>query len=292
MQDIYYSALEKRAILLISGADKRTFLQSLISNDMMRVSENRSIFAAFLSPQGKYQYDFFISQTKSGFFIDCERDRLKNLSERLSIFKLRADVSFLDYSDTFRVFSIWGPSALRQLELPASPGHSEDSPLGRVMVDPRLVSAGIRVITKSDHLSLPGALLVGSKDYDLHRLNLGLTDGCRDLIIDKSILLEANFDELNGVDWNKGCYLGQEVTARSRYRGLIKKRFIPVKISEGQAKTGDIIFSEDKKIGQIRSISGELAMAIINIEYLKADSSPYLSNDCKLLPIIPDWIKL
>ena len=209
MQEIYWTVLEKRAILYVSGKDSRSFLQALISNDIMKVTKGLSIFAALLSPQGKYQYDFFISETDGGFFLDCERDRLEMLHKRLQIFKLSSKVSFSEKTSELRIIAVWGKVALDHFNLQKIPGQTKQTALGLVLVDPRLVNAGLRIITDSEACNFDGVSISNLKAYDQHRINLGLTDGSRDLLVDKSILLEANFDETNGIDWDKGCSKAQ-----------------------------------------------------------------------------------
>jgi folate-binding protein YgfZ len=134
------------------------------------------------------------------------------------------------------------------------------------MVDPRLSEMGVRVLlSKRNSLEVEGVTEGSKNDYDYMRIKLGVPDGSRDMQMEKTILLEAGFDELNGVDWNKGCYMGQELTARTKYRGLIKRRFMPVNVLGPLPKSGTLIMFGEREAGQIRTGFGDIAMALIRL---------------------------
>ena len=275
MSEIAFCKLENRGIFTVSGTDSHSFLQGLISNDIEKVSEIRSIYSAFLTPQGKYLFDFFISQLGDVLFIDCEKDRLPDFMKRLRLYKLRADVQLADRSEDFQAIAIWGANAAETAGLAPEAGTAKALPDGTLSVDPRLVYAGLRAVLPIGATSIDGLSMaeVNFTDYDVHRLILGLPDSGRDLIVDKSILLECGIDELNGIDWEKGCYMGQEVTARSKYRGLVKKRLVPVDIDGPAPEPGATIMSGDKKAGEMRSSFGDKGLALIKLDYL-SDRSP------------------
>ena len=292
MQEPYSCLLKKRAILSIEGPDASSFLQGLISNDILQVSETNSIFAALLSPQGKYQFDFFIAKSDDRFYLDCEMSRIKELIQRLKMFKLRSNVVITDLSLKYEIQVLWGPMAIKKFELKPIPGLTKSAKNQMIMVDPRLAEAGIRVISKIGNIDYVNTANTNFENYDKHRLKMGLTDGMRDLLIDKSILLEANFDELNGIDWKKGCYIGQEITARSKYRGLVKRRFIPVSFETKSAVPGSTIIAKDKKVGTLHSMANKVAMADILVKNILNKDHFSLEDNSPVYPIIPKWMKL
>ena len=228
-----FTLLPERGILAVSGPDRRSFLQGLVSNDVEKLAAGRAVYAALLTPQGKYLHDFIMVEQGEAIWLDAEAARLADLRRRLSMYRLRAKVEIAERPE-LGVAAVFGDGALPALGLPDEPGAVR--PFGRTgssLVDPRLAELGARVI--ADRLRLARLAETGLTEadfaaYDRHRLALGVPDGSRDLVPEKSILLESGFDELNGVDWQKGCYVGQELTARTKYRGLIKKRLFPVRI--------------------------------------------------------------
>ncbi|HAD86326.1 MAG TPA: folate-binding protein [Rhodospirillaceae bacterium] len=299
MSTATYVTLADRGVLSVSGEDARTFLQGLISNDINKVTPERAIHAALLTPQGKYLHDFFIVQAPDGrLLIDCERERLPDLQKRLKMFKLRAKADLDDVSDDWTVVALPGTDGSAGLGLGDDAGMAKATDGGGVAyVDPRLAAMGARAILPAASADAFVAGLKGETDrtaYDRLRLSLGLPDGTRDMIVDKSILLESGFDELNGVDWNKGCYMGQELTARTKYRGLIKKRLMPVEIEGAVPEAGTPLILNGKDVGEIRSTAqtdgGGLGLALVRLETLEDGATPtFEAGDARVTPRKPDW---
>jgi len=293
MSEIMICKLENRGVFTISGADSRSFLQGLISNDIEKVSESRTIYATFLTPQGKYLFDFFISQSGDDLLVDCEKNRLADFIKRLRLYKLRAAVELTDRSNDFDVFACWGANVAKDAGLTFEPGAAKPLSGGTLSVDPRLADAGLRVVLPVGTSAIDGlsATPADLKQYDAHRLALGLPDSGRDLIVDKSILLECGIDELNGIDWNKGCYMGQEVTARSKYRGLVKKRLVPVNIDGPTPPAGSFIMAGDKQAGEMRSGTDGKGLALMRLDYLGGDIALTSADNpsTTLSPQKPDW---
>ncbi|MEQ9682475.1 MAG: folate-binding protein [Rhodospirillales bacterium] len=294
MTEQTYVVLEDRGVLAISGDDARTFLQGLVSNDINKVSATRAIHAALLTPQGKYLHDFFIAEAPGGgLLMDCERARLEDLAKRLKLYKLRAKAVIEDQSEQWRVAALPGGAGTAALGSDAGTTQAKDG--GVLFTDPRLAALGTRAILPKDsaEATLSGlGLTAGDRtDYDILRLGLGVPDGSRDMVVDKSILLESGFDELNGVDWKKGCYMGQELTARTKYRGLIKKRLLPVEIEGPLPEAGTPITLDGKEVGEVRSTaaagSGGRGLALIRLEHLEA--GPFDAAGAKVTPRKPDW---
>ena len=297
MLPITYTHLTDRGIISVSGPDSRILLQGLISNDINQVSSNKAIYAALLTPQGKYLFDFFISQLGQKLLIECEKNRISELIKRLRIYKLRANADLLDETENYSTLAIWGDGVSKAMGLNKTvQGLAKEQSGGVRMIDPRLEAAGGRVIcpisSVKDEIKLIGAKPASLSDYDLHRLKLGLPNSSSDLVIDKAILIESGFDELNGIDWNKGCYMGQELTARTKYRGLIKKRLISVTIEGATPEPGTPIMVGDKNVGEMRSSNYNYGIALLRLDQLENKEAKYICNQTILIPIKPEWVKL
>jgi len=294
MSDASFALLDDRGILAVSGADRRSFLQGLVSNDVEKVSGVEARYAALLTAQGKYLHDFMMVEFDGAVWLEAEAARLSDLKRRLSIYRLRAQAALEERPD-LAVAVVFGDDALAVVGLSGERGNAKPFASGIAFVDPRFVLLGVRCILPRADLrrSLEGAGLseTGFGAYDRLRLELGVPDCGRDLVPEKSILLEAGFDELNGVDWQKGCYIGQELTARTKYRGLIKKRLMPVKIGGPAPAPGTIITADGREVGEMRSSRDELGLALLRIEpvvdgkHLKAGASTIVASK-------PGWMRL
>ena len=288
-----YMLLNDRGLLAVDGEDRREFLQGLISNDTDRISSDCAIYAALLTPQGKYLHDFFVFQFAGALVLDCERERLDDLKKRLTIYKLRAQVKLNDLSDEFAVAAVTGDSTAEAFGLVAEPGRATTFVGGLVYVDPRLAAAGARAVLPRTEakqtLADAGFSVAGDGEYDALRLALGLPNGSLDLVVEKSILLESGFGELNGVDWQKGCYMGQELTARTKYRGLVKKRLVPVAVDGPLPEPGTPVLRDGKEAGEMRSGAGGRALALMRLEHLEDAGATFTAGDAVISPEKPDW---
>lgn len=264
-----YVPLPHRSLIAISGEDRRPYLQGLVSADVEKAGSPH--YGAFLTPQGKYLYDFFLAERDGVLLLDVETAGREDFIKRLSRFRLRSKVA-LAPKDDWQVYAILG--------------DGEATGEGFIFTDPRLPEAGRRA-----WLAAPPALPeAGFAEWDAYRIALGLADGSRDMVPEKTILLEAGFDELNGVDWQKGCFMGQEVTARSKYRGQIKKRLLPVEIAGAAPEPGAILTLDGQEAGEMRSHIGQMGLAVIRLDSL--DRGPLSAGETRLTPRIPSWVKL
>jgi tRNA-modifying protein YgfZ len=261
--------LPQRGVLEISGADRVAFLNGLVSNDVSKAGPGRAVWAALLTPQGKYLVDFFILSDGERFLLDLPLAEIPALTQKLRRFKLRSVVEIKDCSDQLKVFAVWD-------------GVPPQIPL--TAADPRLPHAGYRCLSENETQTNASA-----EEYAAHRLALGLPDGIPDLEPDKTLLLEAGFDELGGVDWEKGCYMGQELTARTKYRGLIKRRLLPVRLERPGIPAGTPIFSDGQEVGTLRSSQGGLGLATLRLDALEKNLS---ADGARIIPCPPSWMKL
>lgn len=296
MGQLQHIPLDGRGAVTVAGADRAGFLQGLLSNDIARVGGDRVVWAALLTPQGKYRHDVFVAEIGGSYYLDCEAgERMMDLGRTLNRFKLRADVK-LGIAQGWRVTAVVGDGAARVLGLPEqAPGAARSFAGGIAFVDPRLPAAGLRLLTPddpSDDLTALGAEPGTLDDYDSVRIPLGLPDGSRDMAVDKAILLENGFDELDGVDWKKGCFMGQELTARTKYRGLVKKRLLPVAIEGPSPAPGDRISCGGREAGEVRSVAGGHALALLRLDRLAPESPVLQAGPAVLHPVIPEWFEL
>ncbi len=295
MTDRSFERLGSRGVVTVGGRDRKSFLQGVISNDIEHVAADRAIWAALLTPQGKYLHDFFVIEIDDTLYLDCESERLMDLGKRLHRFKLRAEVE-LGIGEGFAVYALYGDDALDGLGLSAEPGASCTLGEGAVYTDPRLPAAGARALLPEgdaeNALTSMGFSAGDANSYDALRLELGLSDGSRDLVIEKSTLLESNFDELHGVDWDKGCYIGQELTARTKYRGLVRKRLMPVRIDGPVPEKGTPVLAGGMEIGEMRSGLESRGLALIRLERLAeadSDGMGFDAGEARVFPKKPAW---
>jgi folate-binding protein YgfZ len=294
-----YAVLAERGVIEIAGADRCAFLQGLISNDVSKAAPDRAIHAALLTAQGRYLHDFFVIALGEALYLDAEAARLEELRRRLSLYKLRSKVTLAIASERFRVAVAWGTGATAALGLPEQPGAARQFAEGLVYVDPRLAALGARALLPreagTEALAEAGLAQGDAAAYDRLRLSLGVPDGSRDLAVERTILLEAGFDELNGIDWQKGCYMGQELTARTKYRALIKKRLLPVAVEGKLPPPGTPVMLGDAEAGELRSGRDGLALALLRLEAVEAAAKTggaLTAGEARLTPHRPEWLKL
>jgi tRNA-modifying protein YgfZ len=262
------AALPERGVIEVAGEDRETFLQGLISNDVTQAVPGNAVWAALLTPQGKWLADFFILADADRLLLDCERAQVPLLLLRLTRFRLRSKV-MLRAADEVSVHAAWnGPPTAQAITAP----------------DPRLPEAGWRLLSTT-----PLATTALELDWDRHRLALGLPDGSRDLESEKSVLLEAGFDELHGVSWTKGCYMGQELTARTKYRGLVKRRLVPVTVTGTLPTPGTPVMRDTTEVGTMRSGRDQSGLAVLRIDRLH---DTLTCGGATLTPRIPQWMQL
>jgi len=265
--------LTSRTVIEVSGEDRVPFLQGLVSNDVAEAAPGRAVWAALLTPQGKWLADFFILADGERLLLDCEAAQAPMLSQRLTRFRLRSKVAV--HHVPLVVHAGWGG-----VDAPGGgPGPRIAAP------DPRTPDAGWRVLSEA-----PLPTNATAADWDLHRLRLGLPDGPRDMEAEKTTLLEAGFDELHGVSWTKGCYMGQELTARTKYRGLLKRRLVPVRIDGPVPDAGTPILRAGLETGVMRSGAPGLGMALLRLDSIGADD--LLCGEALLHPLPPAWMQL
>ena len=296
---IFYDVLDSRGVVAVEGPEARSFLQAMISNDANNISSSASIYAAMLTPQGKYLHDFVISQVGNRFLLETEQDRILDLVKRLNLFRLGAKVTITAIEGDHLVAAFWGRTSPLILANDHKPGFTDTVSDCCVVLDPRLAALGYRVmgtklnIEKFISQALPDP--VTKSDFDSHRLEIGVPDGSRDIRVNKSFLLESNFEELNGVAFDKGCYVGQENTARQKHKGTIRRRLIKVNISGPPPVNNERISWKNGEIGEMRSVRDDAGMAIIRLDRwaeAKAQNAEFRAGSAIVVPVLPEWINL
>ena len=285
-----FSLIQHRSVIAVGGDDRVEFLQGLISNDTTKVAPGRAVWGALLTPQGRFLNDMFVADGGDDtLLLETERERAPALAKKLTLYKLRSKVTVEDRSAAMEVAAVFGAGAEKALQVAGAQGRAIS------FVDPRLTELGVRVLapvgTAAALLSARGITAAPPDDYDALRLSLGVPDGSRDLPVEKALLLESGFDELNGVDWKKGCYMGQELTARTKYRALVRKRLFPVSVEGTLPASGTSVYLDGKEVGELRSGSGRRALALLQAEAARGPG-PLIAGGVQLIATIPPWMRL
>jgi len=280
--------LSDRGVVKVVGPDARKFLNGLLTADLAKVSPARPRFAALLTPQGKIIVDFIVAEAEAadggGFFLDCPRALALALAERLNLYKLRADVMVEDWSETLGVMAIWGNS-----------GSTER---GLCYPDPRLAELGMRCMLPP-HLAGPaaadlGADLVDASAYEAHRIALAIPRGGIDFIYGDTFPHESNMDQLQGVDFDKGCFVGQEVVSRIEHRATARTRVVPVGFEGPPPELGLPVMAGDKSVGMMGSgITGRglAALRLDRVAEALANRTSLVAGGIKLHLVKPSWAR-
>ena len=288
--------LEDRGILFIEGVDAKDFLQNIITNDINKVSDHNSCFASLLNPQGKFLFEFLVIQHKKGYFIDCEKNQINELFKQLSLYKLRSSVQILNLSNEFVVAAL-SYEKFKSMEgskdqLGFTLKYREDP----ILLDPRNKKLGARLVINLEklYLSLKKLDLKSTKQEEYYNLSfeLGIAQQNTDKLKNKIFGIECNFDELNAIDFKKGCYIGQENTSRIKLKNKLTKRLLPIKVIEGDISAGQSIFIEKTEIGKVL-IDKNYPFAVIKHTSEKFNFDLIFKiNNATIRIIKPKWLNL
>ncbi len=288
--------LEDRAILYINGLDAEDFLQNLITNNINKVSENSSCFASLLTPQGKFLFEFIITKHKAGYFIDCEKNQSREIFNQLNLYKIRSRVEILNLSNEFVVASFEYKKYLTIEGAKDILGFTFKYREDPVILDPRNKNLGARLIINLEklYLSLKKLNLKNDKveNYYIKSHELGIVPKNLDKLKNKLFGIECNFEELNGIDFKKGCYVGQENTARIKLKNKLSKRLLPLKVISGKLLEEEKIYNNDVEIGKVL-IDGDYPFALI--KYLDSNfdkNTTFKSENGTFKVHIPEWLKI
>ena len=278
--DKEYFISENSSIILVEGKDKYSFIQGIISNDIEILRKKPSIYCSMLTPQGRFLYDFFISNLNDIFCIECDNSIQQELYEKLLMYKLRSDVKIRLDTDLEVVLT---GSKMKKLE-----GFNNKF---ISFYDPRFNNFLCRTYKeKMTDEPLRKFTKLSKEHFKDLRLQNSIPDFTVDAIRNKSLLLEMRFDELNGISWSKGCYMGQEITARMKYRNTVKKKIYTVKIDFKNSLTDEIFF-ENKVIGSLHSHNNCMGLAFLKTDFGSKNHLNFLSGDSQITVKKPWWSK-
>ena len=289
--------LEDRALLYVSGEDSQNFLQNLITNDVNQVNDNTSCFASLLTPQGKFLYEFFIIKHKLGYFLDCEKAQAENLLKQLNIYKIRSKIDILNLSNEFVVASFDKDKFLTLSDAKDRPGYTIKFREDSVFLDPRNSDLGARLIINLEKLYLSLKKLelkdANIENYYKKSFNLGLIPKNLNDLQNKLFGIECNLEELNAIDFKKGCYVGQENTARIKLKDKLSKRIFPLKIIDGNINKDESIFLDNKEIGKVLINDEKYPFGLIKFKEINLKTNTKFKTNNSLIEIIvPNWIKI
>jgi len=280
--------LPDRGVVKVAGDEARKFLNGLLTTDIDKVTPHRAAYAALLTPQGKIIVDMIVTAAPAedggGFFLDCPRALAKALNDRLNFYKLRAKILVEDLSETLGVMAVWGDTRATEY--------------GLCYADPRLPELGMRCMLPP-HLAAEaaadlGAPLTDAKAYEAHRIALGAPRGGLDFNYNDAFPHEADMDQLNGIDFDKGCYVGQEVVSRVEHRGTARKRVVPVAYADYAPEAGVPVKVGDTDVGVMGSSAKGRGLAMLHLSRVGealAAGQPILSGGIALQPVKPAWAR-
>ena len=287
--------LEDRGLLYINGKDVKEFLQNIITNNIDFVSDNNSCFAGLLSPQGKYLYDFLVVKHKSGYFLDCEKKIIDDLYKQLNLYKLRSKVEILNLSNEFVVAALHKENFLEIEGSKDQFGYTIKYREDKIFLDPRNTELGARLIINLEklYLSLKKLNLKTSKVEEYYNLShdLGIPQKDTNNLQNKLFGIEFNFEELNGIDFKKGCYVGQENTARIKHKDKLSKRILPLTLLEGNLEN-EVLKINNNEIGKVL-IKNKNSFALVKFKEKEFEFNKELGcENAKVLFKKPQWLNL
>jgi folate-binding protein YgfZ len=287
MSSAQIALLADRGVVRVSGADAEKLLQGIITNDMDLLASQPALHAALLTPQGKILFEFFVVKAGDIFLLETASDKAADLARRLNLYKLRAKVAIADASDDYRVLALWGDAA-----------HSSGETTGTVsFADPRLAGLGLRILAEAKFAADISAATNGeeatAEAYHAHRIALGVPEGGKDYPLGDAFPHEADLDQLHGVSFAKGCYVGQEVVSRMQNRASVRKRVVPIEGAAPLASGGEIKAGE-ATIGTVGSVAGRQALALLRLDRAaeaKVKGQALTAGDVAIALRKPGWAR-
>ena len=296
--------LDDRGFIKINGDEAKSFLQNIVTNDIEKITDNFTLFSSIFTPQGKYLYEFFILKFEDGYLLECEKKVTSEIIKIFNFYKLRAKVNLIDVSKKYTNIII---SLKKFIEITKS-GHVQNSTLSceegatlsceneRIYIDPRHKDLGAKIISKIENtkniIKNLGLNQIDKKNYYEKSFSLGIPQLNLTKLKDKIFGIENNLDELNGIDFKKGCYVGQENTSRIKLRNKLRRRILPIKIINGTISENDIIKYKGNEIGKVM-INEPYAFALVKIvdpDISEFNNSEIACGNAKIKILKPKWI--
>ncbi len=288
--------LEDRGFIQVLGVEAKDFLQNIVTNDLEKVSINSTVFSSILTPQGKYLFEFFILKFKDGYLVECEKKSTAEIIKLLNFYKLRSKVDFIDLTEKYvaAIISLEKFKEVNKSNL--SKGSTASYRDGPVYIDPRNDKLGAKIISKLENLHLTikklNLKIVEKEKYYNKSFQLGIPQIDLNKLKDKIFGIENNLDELNGIDFKKGCYVGQENTSRIKLRNKLRRRILPIEKVSGQLSENDIIKYKDSKVGKIM-IDKPYSFALIKVvdpDLKEFANIELMCGNSKVKILKPEWI--
>jgi len=288
--------LEDRGFIQVNGAEAKDFLQNIVTNDIEKVTSNSTVFSSILTPQGKYLFEFFILKLKDGYLVECEKKSTAEIIKLLNFYKLRSKADFIDLTEKY-VAAVISLEKFKEINSSSlSKGSTVSYRDDPVYIDPRNDKLGAKIITKLENLHLAikklNLKIYEKEKYYNKSFQLGIPQINLDRLKDKIFGIENNLDELNGIDFKKGCYVGQENTSRIKLRNKLRRRILPVQEITGKISINDIIKYKDAEIGKIM-INKPYSFALVKVvdpDLKEFHDAELLCGNSKVKILKPDWI--
>jgi len=288
--------LDDRGFIHINGNEAKDFLQNIVTNDLEKVSKNFTLFSSVFTPQGKYLYEFFILKSEEGYLLECEKNAASEIIKMFNFYKLRSKVSLVNVSEKYNsiIISIKKFKEINKNE--SLKGFTTIYNKELVFVDPRNQNLGAKIISKIENIKVIIKNLnlktVDKDNYYKKSFDLGIPQVNLNKLKDKIFGIENNLDELNGIDFRKGCYIGQENTSRIKLRNKLRRRILPIKKISGDFSENDTIKYKNIEVGKIM-IATPHAFGLIKV--VDPNLNEFINNDlvcgkAKVKVLKPDWI--
>ena len=288
--------LEDRGFIHVNGAEAKDFLQNIVTNDIEKVTSSSTVFSSILTPQGKYLFEFFILKLKDGYLVECEKRSTTEIIKLLNFYKLRSKVDFIDLTEKY-VASVISLEKFKEVNnsnlSKGSTASYRDDP---VYIDPRNDKLGAKIISKLENIHLTikklNLKIAEKEKYYNKSFQLGIPQIDLNRLKDKIFGIENNLDELNGIDFKKGCYVGQENTSRIKLRNKLRRRILPVEKVSGQVSANDVIKYKDNEVGKIM-IDKPYSFALIKVvdpDLKEFSNIELMCGNSKVKILKPEWI--
>ena len=288
--------LEDRGFIQITGLEAKDFLQNIVTNDVEKVTSNSTVFSSILTPQGKYLFEFFVLKLKDSYLLECEKKSSAEIIKLLNFYKLRSKVDFIDLSEKY-VAAVVSLEKFKEmngsnLSKGSTTSHGDDP----VYIDPRNDKLGAKIISKLENIHLTikklNLKISDKKNYYNKSFELGIPQIDLNKLKDKIFGIENNLDELNGIDFKKGCYIGQENTSRIKLRNKLRRRILPIQKISGEISENDVIKYKNNDIGKIL-INKPYLFALVKVvdpDLKEFTNTELMCGKSKVKILKPEWI--
>ena len=285
-----------RGFIEINGAESKEFLQNIITNDVEKISENHTLFSSILTPQGKYLYEFFVLKLPNGYLIECEKTTVKELIKIFNFYKLRSKVDLIDISKEYSSIIISlekFKSITKSKDLKGFTAIYENNP---TYIDPRNKKLGAKIVSKNENVENVIKKLslkkININKYNTESFDLGIPQVNLNKLKDKIFGIENNLDELGGIDFKKGCYIGQENTSRIKLRNKLRRRILPIKKISGEVYENDIIKYKDMEVGKVMIDKPYIfgLIKVVDPELKNFVNTELVCGKSKVKILKPEWI--